>query len=89
MLQNIKEQLVALKLHGMAEALDMQLRTPMAAEMDFAGRLLLMVQQEKSARENRQLTTLLRQGRLLLRRGGLPGRHQNRLSAAIPAPARP
>jgi len=64
MLQNIKEQLVALKLHGMAEALDMQLRTPMAAEMDFAERLLLMVQQEKSARENRQLTMLLRQARL-------------------------
>lgn len=64
MLQNIKEQLVALKLHGMAEALDMQLRTPMAAEMDFAERLLLMVQQEKSARENRQLTTLLRQAHL-------------------------
>ena len=64
MLQNIKEQLIALKLHGMAEALDMQLRTPMAAEMDFAERLLLMVQQEKSARENRQLTTLLRQAHL-------------------------
>ena len=64
MLQNIKEQLAALKLHGMAEALDMQLRTPMAAEMDFAERLLLMVQQEKSARENRQLTTLLRQAHL-------------------------
>lgn len=64
MLQNIKEQLSALKLHGMAEGLDRQMRTPMAADMDFAERLLLLVQEEKSARENRQLTTLLRQARL-------------------------
>jgi DNA replication protein DnaC len=64
MLQNIKEQLIALKLHGMAEALDMQLRTPMATDMDFSERLLLLVQQEKNARENRQLTTLLRQAHL-------------------------
>ena len=43
MLQNVKEQLVALKLHGMAEALEMQIRTPLATEMDFAERLLLLV----------------------------------------------
>ena len=64
MLQNVKEQLVALKLHGMAEALETQIRTPMAAEMDFAERLLLLVQQEKSVRENHKLATMLRQARL-------------------------
>jgi len=64
MLQNIKEQLTGLKLYGMAEALEAQIRTPLAADMDFAERLLLLVQQEKTTRENRQLTTLLRQARL-------------------------
>ena len=64
MLQNVKEQLAALKLHGMAEALEMQIRTPMSSEMDFAERLLLLVQHEKSMRENHKLTTLLRQARL-------------------------
>ncbi len=47
MLEHVKEQLVALKLHGMAEALEMQIRTPFAADMDFTERLQLMVQQEK------------------------------------------
>ncbi len=63
MLQNVKEQLSALKLHGMAEALEMQIRTPMSSEMDFAARLLLLVQHEKSMREIHKLTTLLRQAR--------------------------
>ncbi len=64
MLQNVKEQLSALKLHGMAEALEMQIRTPMSSEMDFAERLQQLVQHEKSVRENHRLTTLLRQARL-------------------------
>lgn len=64
MLEHVKEQLVALKLHGMVEALEMQIRTPFAADMDFTERLQLMVQQEKSFRESRKLTTLLRQARL-------------------------
>jgi len=33
MLHNVKEQLSALKLHGMADALEMQIRTPMALIM--------------------------------------------------------
>jgi DNA replication protein DnaC len=64
MLQNVKEQLAAPKLHGMAEALQMQIRTPMSSEMDFAERLLLLVQHEKSVRENHKLTTLLLQAHL-------------------------
>jgi len=64
MLQNVKEQLAALKLHGMVDALEMQIRTPVASEMDFAERLLLLVQHEKTVRENHKLTTLLRQARL-------------------------
>ena len=64
MQQNIKEQLTTLKLHGMAEALEMQITTPLSSEMDFAERLLLLIQHEKSIRENYKLTTLLRQARL-------------------------
>lgn len=51
MLEHIKEQLVAMKLHGMAEALEIQIRTPMAADMDFSERLQLLVEQEKSFRK--------------------------------------
>ncbi|RTY34683.1 AAA family ATPase [Chlorobium phaeovibrioides] len=64
MLDRVKEQLVAMKLHGMAEALEAQLRTPFVAEMDFTERLQLLVEQEKSFREDRKLTILLRKARL-------------------------
>lgn len=64
MLQNIKEKLVAMKLHGMAEALDDQLRTVRINELDFAERLSLLVQKEQTMRENRKLTQLLRRARL-------------------------
>ena len=64
MLEQVKEQLVAMKLHGMAEALEAQIRTPFAADMEFTERLRLLVEQEKSFRENRKLSTLLRQARL-------------------------
>lgn len=64
MLEQLKEQLVAMKLHGMAEALEAQIRTPFTADMEFTERLRLLVEQEKSFRENRKLTTLLRQARL-------------------------
>lgn len=64
MLDRVKEQLVAMKLHGMAEALEAQFRTPFVAEMDFTERLQLLVEQEKSFREDRKLTILLRKARL-------------------------
>ena len=64
MLEQVREQLVAMKLHGMAEALEAQIRTPFAADMEFTERLRLLVEQEKSFRENRKLTTLLRHARL-------------------------
>lgn len=64
MLEQVKEQLVAMKLHGMAEGLETQIRTPMAADMDFSERLQLLIDQEKSFRESKKLALLLRKARL-------------------------
>jgi len=53
-------QLQRLKLSGMAQALEEQLRQPDTHSLSFEERLALLVQSEVSWRENRRLTRLLR-----------------------------
>ena len=58
------EKLQALKLTGMSEALDEQLRSPDIDQLDFEERLGLMVDREITARDNRRLKTRLKKARL-------------------------
>ena len=75
MLQNIKEKLNSLKLYGMAEGVEEQIRTPFAAELDFAERLSLLVQKEQMVRENRKLNVLLRRAQLRYPEASIEGLH--------------
>jgi DNA replication protein DnaC len=56
-------QLQRLKLSGMAQALEEQLRSPETHSLSFEERLALLVQSEVTWRENRRLTRLLRMAR--------------------------
>lgn len=58
------EKLQALKLTGMSEALDEQLRSSDIDQLGFEERLGLMVDREITSRDNRRLTTRLRKARL-------------------------
>ena len=58
------EELRALRLTGMVEALEEQLRTRAASELDFTDRLALLIEREKTAREDRRFSRLLRGARL-------------------------
>ena len=58
------EKLQALKLTGMSEALDEQLRSPDIDQLAFEERLGLMVDREITARDNRRLKTRLKKARL-------------------------
>jgi len=58
------EEMRALRLTGMVEALEEQLRTRAASELDFADRLALLIEREKTAREDRRFTRLLRDAKL-------------------------
>lgn len=58
------ELLHHLRLPAMAEALDEQRRTPDVGSLDFEDRLSLLLEREKSSRENRRLTRLLQLARL-------------------------
>jgi DNA replication protein DnaC len=62
--QQTTELLHQLKLLAMAEALEEQRRTPDAVSLDFEDRLSLLLEREKSSRENRRLTRLLQLARL-------------------------
>lgn len=58
------EKLQALKLTGMSEALDEQLRSPDIDQLAFEERLGLMVDREITARDNRRLKARLKKARL-------------------------
>lgn len=58
------ESLRRLRLTGMAEALEEQLGNPNAAELVFEDRLALLIEREKTHREDRRLARLLRQAKL-------------------------
>lgn len=57
-------KLQALKLHGMCRALEEQSRSEKSSALDFEERLGLLVDREMTEREDRRLTTRLRQARL-------------------------
>ena len=58
------EKLQALKLTGMLEALDEQLKSPDIEQLSFDERLGLMIDREMTARDNRRLKTRLKKTRL-------------------------
>ena len=58
------EKLQALKLTGMLEALDEQLKSPDIEQLSFDERLGLMIDREMTARDNRRLKTRLKKARL-------------------------
>lgn len=58
------EKLQALKLTGVSEALDEQLRSPDIEQLAFEERLGLMVDREITVRDNRRLKTRLKKARL-------------------------
>jgi DNA replication protein DnaC len=62
--QPLLEQLRALKLFGMAEALAQQLAQPQTHDLAFEERLALLVECEQLARDNRRLTRLLSAAKL-------------------------
>lgn len=64
MLNPTLDKLTALRLYGMAKALQEQLRQPDVASLSFEDRLSLLVEQEAITRENRKLKTRLRKAKL-------------------------
>ena len=58
------EKLYKLKLHGMAQALEQQIQQPEAASLAFEERLAMLVDAQWLWRENRAISTRLRQARL-------------------------
>lgn len=62
--QQTIQNLRALKLPGMADAFAQQLEQPQAQQLSFEERLAMMVDRERSHRENRRLHRLLRSAHL-------------------------
>src|ERR1700719_3544937 len=62
--QPMIEKLLAMRLHGMAEALKTQEQDPAARELSFLERLGLLVDQQWSWRENQALTRRLHAAKL-------------------------
>lgn len=60
------QQLRQMRLHGMADALEEQLSTTAAHALDFEERLALLVDRERTSRDNRRMAQLLKQARLRL-----------------------
>lgn len=58
------DQLKELRCHGMVEALAEQLKQPDIQQLSFDERLALLIERECITRENRRLTTRLRQAKL-------------------------
>lgn len=61
-----RDKLSALRLDGMAQALDEQRRQPDIAQLDFEARLALLVERQWLWRENRALATRLQAAHLKL-----------------------
>ena len=62
--QPMIEKLLAMRLHGMAEALKAQEQDPTARELSFLERLSLLVDQQWNWRENQALGRRLRNAKL-------------------------
>lgn len=62
--QQTREQLRALKLTGMLDALEQQLAQPRTHDLSFDEPLALLVEQEVLHRENRRLSRLLKAAKL-------------------------
>jgi IstB-like ATP binding protein len=58
------DKLHALRLHGLYQALVEQMQLPEMTALSFEERLGLLVDRESTARDNRRLTTRLRQAKL-------------------------
>ncbi len=66
LIQQTLEQLNQLRLHGMAAALEEQLTHSTAHDLGFEDRLALLVERERTSRDNRRLQLLLRHARMRL-----------------------
>ena len=64
LINDTKEKLTKLRLHGMNKALGRQLEDPDMTELSFEERLGILVEEEYLNRENLKLTTRLRQAKL-------------------------
>ncbi len=62
--QPMNEKLLAMRLHGMAEALKTQEQDPASRELSFLDRLALLVDQQWSWRENQALTRRMKSAKL-------------------------
>lgn len=63
MLEHTKQQIVSLKLNGLLEALEEQLRTP-PHQLSFEERIALLIDREILHRDNRRLSNRLKQAKL-------------------------
>jgi DNA replication protein DnaC len=61
--QPMIEKLLAMRLHGIVEALQRQQQDPLSAELSFAERLALLIDYQWNWRENQALTRRLRNAR--------------------------
>lgn len=66
LIQQTLEQLHALRLVGMATALEEQLASAVARELGFEDRLALLVERERTCRDDRRLQRLLQEAKLRL-----------------------
>jgi DNA replication protein DnaC len=66
LIQQTLEQLNQLRLHGMAAALEEQITHSTAHDLSFEDRLTLLVERERTWRDNRRLQLLLRHARMRL-----------------------
>ena len=80
-----RDNLLALKLTGMAKALSEQMVFPESQALSFEERLGLLVDREMTARSDRRLTTRLRQAKLRLRASleDIDYRHPRGLDTAL------
>ncbi len=62
--QPMIEKLLAMRLHGIVEALRLQQQDPASAELSFAERLALLVDHQWNWKENQALTRRLRSAKL-------------------------
>lgn len=63
MMQTTLDNLTALRLFGMAQALEEQINSHAYGDLDFEERISLMVDKEMHARDNKRLSMLLRRAR--------------------------
>lgn len=64
MIEETRSKLYRMKLNGMVEGLEVQMRTPHCLSLSFEERLAMLVDHEETYRENRRLKALLRSAKL-------------------------